>query len=39
MAMEQMSLDKEDINLLKKYQNAEDKERIRQRLMNNFREE
>lgn len=39
MAMEQMSLDKENLNLLKKYQNSEDKESIRQLLMNNFREE
>lgn len=38
MAMEQMPLDKEDLRLLKKYQRTEDKETIRQRLLETYRE-
>lgn len=38
MDMEQMSLNMEDIKLLKKYQSAEDKESIRQLLIDNYKE-
>ena len=38
MAMEQMPLDKSDINLLKKYQESDDKENIRKKLLENYRE-
>lgn len=38
MAMEQMTLDDEDIKLLKKYQETKDKETIRQQILESYRE-
>lgn len=38
MAMEHMPLDKSDIKLLRKYQETDDKEIIRQQLLENYRE-
>lgn len=38
MAMEQMTLDKEDIKLLKRYQETEDKEAIRQQILESYGE-
>lgn len=38
MAMEQMPLDREDIKLLKKYQETNDKEAIRQQILENYKE-
>lgn len=38
MAMEHMQLDASDIKLLKKYQNANDKESIRKQILENYRE-
>ncbi|PST30857.1 type II toxin-antitoxin system RelB/DinJ family antitoxin [Enterocloster lavalensis] len=38
MAMEQMPLNKEDVRLLKKYQEAKDKETIRQQILGHYRE-
>ena len=38
MAMEQMPLDKNDINLLKEYQESGDKDNIRKQLLENYKE-
>lgn len=38
MAMEQMPLDKEDIKLLKEYQEKKDKDAIRQQILENYKE-
>ena len=38
MAMEQMPLDTNDINLLKKYQESGDKDNIRKQLLENYKE-
>lgn len=38
LEMEQMSLDREDIELLKKYQETKDKEAVRQQILENYKE-
>lgn len=38
MAMEQMPLDREDIKLLKEYQETKDKEAVRQQILENYKE-